>query len=211
MEVLGIVGSSRRSGNTDILVNKVLEGVKSNGIETNCIFLPDFNIKDCTGCEGCKSSYKCVIKDDMQKIYPLIEKADALVIGSPTYFYNVTGLTKNFLDRLYCYEIFDESDRSVWMGLTEALGVKYAVTVAVSEQEKEEDMGYTSLTLSRTLEAVGYRVVDNIKALHVFGKGDIVKYKNELEHAVLVGEKLAKTLNLNLLVKSKANNGNDLN
>lgn len=196
MEILGIVGSYRKSGNTDILVKKVLEGAAKNGIDTNYIFLPDFNIKDCIGCEGCKANYKCVIKDDMQKIYPLIERADALVIGSPTYFYNVTGITKNFLNRLYCYEIFDENDRSVWIGLNEAIGIKYAVTVAVCEQDKEEDMGYTSLTLSKTLEAVGYRVIDNIKALHVYSKGDILKYEDELKRAILTGEKLAKTLKL---------------
>ncbi|MEG0371365.1 MAG: flavodoxin family protein [Clostridium sp.] len=202
MNILGIVGSYRKMGNTDILVKKVLEGAKENGITTDYIFLPDFNIKDCTGCEGCKNTYKCVIKDDMQKIYSLIEEADAIVIGSPTYFYNVTGITKNFLNRLYCYEIFDEDDRSVWMGLIEAIGTKYAVTVAVCEQEKEEDMGYTSLTLSRTLEAVGYRVVENIKALHVYSKGEILKYEEELNRALMAGRKLAKTLKLNKKVKS---------
>lgn len=211
LEVLGIVGSYRKSGNTDILVEKVLEGVQNHGIKTNCIFLPDYNIKDCIGCEGCKKTYQCVMKDDMQKIYPLIEKADALVIGSPTYFYNVTGIMKNFLNRLYCYEIFWEGDRSVWMGLNEALGIKYAVTVAVCEQEKEEDMGYTSLTLSKTLEAVGYRVVDNIKALHVYSKGDILNYEQELNRAVISGEKLAKTLKLKQLVKSNFANNKDKN
>lgn len=100
MEILGIVGSYRESGNTDILVKRVLEGAQNYGINTNYIFLPNFNIKDCIGCEKCKTNYKCAIKDDMQKIYPLIEKADAVVIGSPTYFYNVTGITKNFLNRL---------------------------------------------------------------------------------------------------------------
>jgi multimeric flavodoxin WrbA len=202
MEILGIVGSYRKAGNTDILVKKVLEGAENCGIDTNYIFLPDFNIKDCIGCEGCKTNYKCVVKDDMQKIYPLIEKADALVIGSPTYFYNVTGITKNLLNRLYCYEIFDENDRSVWMGLNEVMGIKYAVTVAVCEQEREEDMGYTSLTLSKTLEAVGYRVVDNIKALHAYSKGDILKYEDEINHAMLAGKKLAKTLILRENVKS---------
>lgn len=202
MEILGIVGSYRNSGNTDILVRKVLEGAMNYGLDTNYISLPDFNIKDCTGCEGCKVDFKCVKKDDMQKLYPLIEKADAIVVGSPTYFYNVTGITKNFLNRLYCYEIFDENDRSVWMGLNEAIGIKYAVTVAVCEQEREEDMGYTSLTLSKTLEAVGYRVIDNIKALHVYSKGDILNYEDELKHAILAGEKLAKTLMLREKVKS---------
>lgn len=196
MEVIGIVGSYRRAGNTDILVNKVLEGVRKHDINTKCIFLPEFDIKDCNGCEGCRTHFKCVVKDDMQKIYPLIDQADAIVIGSPTYFYNVTGAMKNFLNRLYCYEIFDDNDRSVWIGLNEVAATKYAVTVAVCEQNKEEDMGYTSLTMSKTLEAVGYRVVDNIKALHMYSKGEALKNDEELNRAFIAGEKLAKTIKL---------------
>ena len=203
LEVLGIVGSYRKAGNTDILVKKVLEGIEKHGINTSYVFLPDFNIKDCNGCEGCQSSFKCIVKDDMQKIYSLIEKADAIVLGSPTYFYNVTGIMKNFLNRLYCYEIFDNNDRSIWIALNEVMPTKYALTVAVCEQEKEEDMGYTSLTMSKTLEAVGYRVVENIKALHVYKKGDIIKREDDLEYAARSGEKLAKTLILNQTIKLK--------
>jgi multimeric flavodoxin WrbA len=137
----------------------------------------------------------------MQKLYPLIENSDAIVLGSPTYFYNVTGKVKNFLNRLYCYEIFDNNDRSIWMGLNEVLGIKYAVTVAVCEQDNEEDMGYTSLTMSKTLEAVGYRVLNNIKALKVFSKGSIMKFDNQIVNAHSAGIKLAKTLKLRNKIK----------
>lgn len=201
MNVLGIVGSYRKNGNTDILVKKVLEGVESENIKTDYIFLNDYNINDCIGCEGCKNSYQCIINDDMKSIYPLIEKADAIVLGSPTYFYNVTGKVKNFLNRFYCYEIFDDSDRSVWMGLNEVLGIKYAVTVAVCEQDNVENMGYTSLTMSKTLEAVGYRVVENVKAFKVFSKGSITQYQDQLENATNAGIKLAKTLKLSNKVR----------
>jgi multimeric flavodoxin WrbA len=168
---LGLVGSYRKGGNTDVLVRKVLEGAGNQGFETTCLYLPDYQIRDCNGCEGCRKSARCVVQDDMQKLYPLLEEADGLVIGSPTYFYNVTGIMKNFLDRLYCFDFFDETDRSVWIGLFELAAAKYAVTVAVCEQESEADMGYTSPAMSRSLEAVGYRVVENVKALRLFEKG----------------------------------------
>lgn len=196
MKVLGLVGSYRKEGNTDILVRKVLAGINSENIDIQYVFLNDYAIKDCNGCEGCKNTYKCVVMDDMQQLYPLIEEADAIVLGSPTYFYNVTGIMKNFLNRLYCYEIFDENDRSVWIGLNEVLGLKYAVTIAVCEQDNEEDMGFTSLTMSKTLEALGYRTITNIKALNVFSKGSILKEDQQLENAMLAGVKLAKTLKL---------------
>jgi len=199
LKVLGIVGSRRKGGNTDLLVRKVLEGASAHKIETECIYLNDYEIADCTGCEGCKNTFSCILNDDMQIIYRLLESADALVLGSPTYFYNVTGITKNFFDRLYCYDVFDDSTRSVWVSLNETTGIKYAVTAAVCEQNSEDDMGYTSLTMQRSLEAIGYRVVENIKALNSYAKGDILKFEPELNRALLAGEKLAKTL---LLAKS---------
>ncbi|WP_461205340.1 flavodoxin family protein [Clostridium sp. DL1XJH146] len=202
MKVLGIVGSNRKAGNTALMVKEALGAIESYGIETEIIFLGDYDYGDCIGCEGCRDTYKCVIKDDMQKIYPLIEKSDAIVIGSPTYFYNVTAKMKAFLDRMYCYEIFSEDDRSVWMSLNEATSIKYAATIAVCEQHDEKDMGFTSDTLNMTMEALGYRVIDKVKILGAFNKGDVLKYKINIDHSIKAGEKLAKTLLLKEKVKA---------
>ena len=203
MEILGIVGSSRKNGNTDILVKKVLEGANNSGITSQLIYLKDYKINDCIGCEKCKKDFKCVFKDGMQDIYPLIEKADAVVIGSPTYFYSVTGIMKNFLDRLYCYEIFDDDDRSVWMGINEVTGIKYAVTVAVCEQATEVDMGYTTLIMNQSLSSLGYRVVEDIRAYNSFVKGDVLKHESQIDNAVKAGIKLAKYLLLNKRIKTQ--------
>lgn len=205
MKVLGVVGSFRKNGNTDTLVNKVLEGVKSCGIGTECIYLSDFNFKDCIGCEGCAKTNKCVIKDEMQDIYRLLEESDGIVLGSPTYFYNVTGDIKKFLDRLYCYNVFDPSDRSVWVSVNESLKIKYGVTVAICEQNNENDMGYTSITMDRTLQAVGYRVVDSLKVLHMFLKGEVKDYENEMKRGYASGVKLGKTLILSEKVRKNSN------
>ena len=196
MDVLGIVGSSRKSGNTDLLVQKVLAGAQSQGLETRMLFLSDFQISHCCGCEKCRRLLRCTVDDGMQEIYPLLEQAKGLVLGSPTYFYNVSGLTKSFIDRLYCYEFFDKRDRSVWLGLNEVAGIKYAVTVAVCEQEKEEDMGFASEAMHLALKAVGYRVIEDVKAFHAFLKGDVNQQPEVLERAFASGKKLAQTLHL---------------
>lgn len=130
-----------------------------------------------------------------------IEKADAVILGSPAYFYNITADMKAFIDRLYCYEVFDESDRSVWMGLNEALGGKYATVIAVSEQEKEEDMGFTAEAMQKPLEALGYRVVSIVKALHLFKAGEALNNEKAIKAANQAGEKLLKTLQLKEKVK----------
>lgn len=202
MEILGIVGSSRKSGNTDIIVRRILAGAESRGCVTKLLFLSDFSISHCTGCEGCQRRSHCVVNDGMQSLYPLLEQAKGLVLGSPTYFYNVSGLTKNFIDRLYCYEFFDKQNRSIWLGLNEVAGIKYAVTAAVCEQEKEEDMGFASEAMSRSLAAVGYRIVENVKVCHAFAKGDVCQQSDSMERAFFAGQKLAQTLKLYEDVKS---------
>ena len=83
-----------------------------NEVETQLIYLSDYNISGCTGCEGCKHTYKCVIMDECRK-YPLIMNSDAIILGSPTYFYNITAEMKAFIERLYCFQVFAEDDRSV--------------------------------------------------------------------------------------------------
>ena len=196
MKVLGIVGSQRKKGNTSILVQEALKPFKEHGAETELIFLGDHEIKSCKGCEGCKKTFKCVIEDDMQKIHPLILDADGVILGSPTYFYNVSADMKAFLDRCYCFEVFDEDDRSVWMGINEVLGTKYAAVIAVCEQNNDEAMGYTAEVMRKSLEALGYRVVDTIKAFGFFKAGEILEGEKVMVEARQAGERLFKTLKL---------------
>lgn len=203
MKVLGFVGSSRKNGNTDTLVQKVLSGVNACGIEVELVYLSDYLFSPCSGCEGCKTSFRCIKNDAMQGIYDKLESADGIVLGSPTYFYNLSSITKAFIERLYCYDMFDDTDRSVWINLGELTGIKYAVTVAVCEQNTIEDMGYTSLAMDKSLQAVGYRVVESMKVLHMFKKGDSEKHDDILNEAILAGEKLGKTLSLADNIKKK--------
>ncbi len=201
MKILAIVGSPRKNGNTDTIINSIMNGVVECGAEVEKIYLTDLKFKGCIACEGCAKTMKCVIKDDMQQVYEKMEGADGLILGSPTYFYNVTGLMKSYIDRLYCYNIFDESDRSVWLNPNEVNGMKYAVTVAVCEQETIDNMGFASESMSMTLQAVGWRSVANIKALHLFEKHEGALNPNLLEEGKRAGEKLFKTISLARSIK----------
>ena len=105
MNVLGISGSMRADGNTAILVRKILELVDAeqcSEIKTEFISLAGKEIKPCTGCEKCKEKKWCVIEnDDWDSIIMEVLDCDVLVIGSPTYYYDVCGHLKNFIDRTY--------------------------------------------------------------------------------------------------------------
>jgi len=203
LKILGIVGSRRKKGNTAVLVQEALKPFEMRGMETKLIFLGDYDIEDCNGCESCHDTYKCVKQDGMQEIYPSILEYDAVVLGSPTYFYNVTADMKAFIDRCYCLEAFDENDRSVWMSINEAFGGKYACVVAVCEQEKEEDVGYTATAMEKFLEALGYRVISTVKALNLFAAREALQNEKVLHEARQAGEKLLKTLQLREKVKAQ--------
>lgn len=195
MKVLGIIGSRRKKGNTFQLVNSVLKGAENQGAETQLIFLGDYNIAPCIGCEGCKDSFRCVINDDMQKIYPLLDEADGIVLGSPTYWYNVTSDMKAFIDRCYSLIIYPEHDRRIWASAFEDLG-KCGVPLAVCEQHEENMMGFTFETLKLVLNDLDIKVVDGIKALGYFKPGEVLDNNALLTRAHEAGERLITAIKL---------------
>lgn len=102
MKVLAINGSARKDGNTAILINTVFGELENEGIETEMVQLAGHKIRGCRACGGCykKQDKRCVIKDDI--VNDCIEKmvdADGIILGSPTYFANVTSELKAVIDR----------------------------------------------------------------------------------------------------------------
>ncbi|MHA1270919.1 MAG: flavodoxin family protein [Candidatus Helarchaeota archaeon] len=99
-KILGIIGSHRKEQkNTYYLVEKVLKVAgKGDEFETEIITLGDKNLQYCNSCFSCNHG-PCPIEDDMQKIYPKLIEADAIILGSPVYIYNVSARMKTFIDR----------------------------------------------------------------------------------------------------------------
>jgi multimeric flavodoxin WrbA len=99
MKVLGIYGSPRKGGNTDQLLDKALEGAKSTGADVKVIYVRDMRISGCIECGGCDKTGRCVVEDDMQSVYPLLEEADVVFLASPIFFYSLTAQAKALIDR----------------------------------------------------------------------------------------------------------------
>jgi len=99
MKVLGLYGSPRKGGNTDQLLDKVLEGAQSAGAEVKRVYVRDLNLCGCIECGGCDKTGECVVQDDMQKIYPLLDWAEIIFLASPIFFYGVTAQAKALIDR----------------------------------------------------------------------------------------------------------------
>ncbi|MCD7781721.1 MAG: flavodoxin family protein [Methanosphaera sp.] len=100
MKVVGVVGSPKSDGNTSYLVERALEYIENEGIDTELITLANKDIKFCQGCDYCKGSGECIIEDDMRELTSIIDGCDGLIMSSPVYFGDMTGLAKTFIDRL---------------------------------------------------------------------------------------------------------------
>jgi multimeric flavodoxin WrbA len=105
-EILIVMGSPRKEGNSATLAKQVAAGAKAAGASVDSFYLHGMDIAPCTGCDSChdEPDKGCVINDDMQKLYPKLRRVDAIVIASPVYWFTVSAQTKMFMDRCYALE-----------------------------------------------------------------------------------------------------------
>ncbi len=109
--VLAFQGSPRPGGNTAQLLQRALDGAHEAGANTEMIQISSLRMTGCRGCYSCKkkgvSFGKCILRDDMTPLYAKIEKADAILFGSPVYMCAMTPELKMVVDRLFPYITLD--------------------------------------------------------------------------------------------------------
>jgi len=103
VKVLGIVGSPRCGGNTEILVKTALEASEVAGAETEMIRLAEKKVGPCDGCASCAKTKKCKFGDDFAEVFNKMASADAILLASPSYFESVTPQMKALIDRAGFY------------------------------------------------------------------------------------------------------------
>ena len=114
MKVMAINGSPRKNWNTDTLLKNVLDGAASAGAETEMVYLYDLKFCGCKSCMACKLKKeprpnRCVLRDELTPVLDRLHEADAVVLGSPIYFGEITGEARAFLERfLFQYLNYDD-------------------------------------------------------------------------------------------------------
>jgi multimeric flavodoxin WrbA len=101
--VLGIAGSPRRHGNSELLLDACLDGVVAAGGRAEKLVVVQEGIRPCLGCNECSLTGECVLDDGMCAIYPLLDAADAVVVASPVFFATVPAVLKALYDRCQPY------------------------------------------------------------------------------------------------------------
>lgn len=99
VKVLGIMGSPRFGGNSDMLLDSALEGAEEGGAEIEKIMLCDLHIAPCKECLACDITGDCAQADDMRLLYPKLIEADRLYLASPIFFMGISAQTKALIDR----------------------------------------------------------------------------------------------------------------
>lgn len=99
MKILGIAGSPRRGGNTDLLLEQAMAGARAAGGETEIITLDNLNISPCAHCGSCLKAGHCLIEDDMQWVYTYLRERERVILASPVFFMGLTAQTKMMIDR----------------------------------------------------------------------------------------------------------------
>ncbi len=147
MKVMAFNGSPRKKWNTATLLEKALEGAASKGAEKELIHLYDLNFKGCISCFACKTkggkSYgRCAVKDDLTPVFRRIEKADAIILGSPIYFGDVSGEMRSFIERLlFPYLTYTDPPRTLF---PKKIRAGFIYTMNTTEEQMKE-RGYLLL------------------------------------------------------------------
>lgn len=189
--ILGICGSGRKDGNTGVLVEEVLKGTDS---KTELVWLIDLNIGYCTGCMRCVSEGNCWQKDGMTDLYKKMIDCESIVIGSPCYYGDVSGLVKSMMDRSIAlgYMGIGKESEIPMHGRKPLAGKPTALLSTVAGHGVERALE----TMEQFVNFGEMKLVGKLGA--VAGMQDVKKLKNIMDEARGLGVKIKEAIKENL-------------
>ncbi|HEC57519.1 MAG TPA: flavodoxin family protein [Candidatus Syntrophoarchaeum butanivorans] len=176
-KLLGLVGSARKNGNTEVLIKEALMAAEEEGAEVGMIRLTDLSIKPCKGCMACVFKDEgCWIEDDVEWLFEQMVEADGIILGAPTYFLGAAGIVKLFTDRILQFATRLDRMRG-----------KVGATIAVAGLPEWE--AFTIPILNTCLLALNVRLIGTLMA-YAPGPGQILLDEKAVEGAKTIGKRL---------------------
>lgn len=189
MKVLGIYGSPRREGNTDLLLREFLRGCREAGAEVEEIFLRQLKITPCLEIYACKKEGKCPIPDDMQPLYDKLAEADVIALASPIFFYAVSAHTKTFIDRC---QAFWAKKYLLKQPISPAKPHRKGVFLAVGGSRGNKVFDGPLLTMKYFFDALDMVFYRSLLYQKIDEKGEILKHPNALAEAYALGKEVMR-------------------
>jgi len=187
------MGSPRKGGNTDLLLNSFLRGVKEGGGEYEKLSISDLLISSCRECLDCEETGECVIQDDMQPVYGKLLKADKIVLASPNFFYGFPAQMKALIDRGQAlwsrkHILHRTSDAADYPGKPLP---KEAFALLVGATAGKNLFAGQLNTIRYFLEPLKAALTRSLLFRKIEKKGDISRHPTALDEAYQAGSKFA--------------------
>jgi len=181
--ILGVIGSPRKKGNTEVLVSRILDGAHSAGAKTETISLGELRISECNGCHACwKGKHICSKNDDMKELYPRIIESDIIIFGTPVYWYGPTAIMKCFMDRFVYFNCPFNRDK---------IRGKTGVLVVPFEDNTLETSSLVVEFFEKSLMYLEMKLADKILVPGVTKRGEVGTRKQIMDRCYRLGQKLA--------------------
>ena len=186
MRILGINGSPRISGNTDILLDKVLAGARSKGAQIEKVILNQLKFAPCQECANIKDDGTCIVEDDLQPFYKKIEQADAIILASPIFFGSLSAQTKMMVDRFQCAwrakyilkkDVFQRKRRGAF--------------ICVEASDRKDFFANAKSIVKNLFATINAGYAHELFCSGVDEKGSILKYPDILNKAFELGKTIA--------------------
>ncbi len=188
MRVTAFLGSPRKNGNTELLLNEAIKGIEASGPVVKTFNLNLANIRPCQDCGGCEQTGECIIQDDMTGIAAEIRVSDRIILASPIFFFGLSAQTKTMVDR--CQSFWCEKyllKRSIPEGQFGRKGL--LLLVGGMKKQVGTDCGNAAATaFFRTISVREHKV---LSYLGVDAKGAIADHPTALREAFEAGRELA--------------------
>jgi multimeric flavodoxin WrbA len=188
MKVLGIMGSPRRQSNTEILLDRALEGAKEAGAEVEKVLVSKLKIAPCLEIYACRKDGNCAIKDDMQSLYKKLLEVDHVIFASPIFFYGITSQAKAVVDR--CQALWVRR-HVLGMG-KEDKRKRRGVFISVGATRGAKLFEGAVLTVKYFFDAIGVEYSGDLLVRGIDDKGQIKERPAALEGAFRLGQELVR-------------------
>jgi multimeric flavodoxin WrbA len=186
MKLFAILGSPRRGGNTEILLDEAIRGAHERGATSEKVVLRDLKISPCLEIYQCARTGTCAIQDDMQPLYGKLTAAERLIIASPIFFYSVSALTKAMIDR--CQALW--AKKYLLKLPISSGGDRRGAFISVAATRGSKLFEGVRLTMKYFLDAIDVAYSDELLIRGVDEKGAIREHREALDAAYALGSRL---------------------
>ena len=182
------MGSPRRQSNTEILLNKALEGAREAGAEVENVPVSKLKISPCLEIYACLKDGNCPIKDDMQLLYEKLLEADHIIFASPIFFYGITSQAKAVVDRCQALWV-----RKHVLGMGgEDKRERRGVFISVGATRGEKLFDGAVLTVKYFFDAINVEYSGDLLVRGIDDRGQITEHPTALADAFRLGQKLVR-------------------